>query len=252
VATTKNIQSVERALSILEIFKAGKKELSVKEISEEVGLSKSTAFGLINTLTNQGYLQQNSENLKYGLGLKVLALSNTVQKNNIIVQTIRPYLISLSDKFQETTHCAVEENASVIYIDKIEAKRSVYIKSEIGTKNYMHCAGVGKCFLAYMSQKKFDKIIEGNLISLTPNTITDKEKLKIEMADIRLKGFAVDREEIELGLTCVAVPILSIKKEPIVAISLSGPTSRMNEMNIEEIGEYLKRISAKIALELNY
>jgi len=252
MATTKNIQSVERALSILEIFKLGKKELSVKEISEEVELSKSTAFGLINTLSNKGYLQQNDENLKYGLGLKILALSNAVQKNNIIVQTVRPYLKSLSDKFQETSHCAIEENGAVIYIDKIEAVRSVYIKSEIGTKNYMHCTGVGKCFLAHMQDSKIEKIIEKPLRLFTYNTITNSRKLKKELETIRSNGFAMDNEEIEIGLTCVAVPIISSKGEPIAAISLSGPTSRMDEKHIEEIVADLKEVSKKICQELNY
>ena len=139
MATTKNIQSVERAFSILELFQeGGAPERSVKEISEALGLNKSTTFGLINTLTNLGYLQQNEENQKYVLGLKLLSFSNAVKVQNIIIRSVHPYLEQISRKYGETVHCAVGQKGGVIYVDKVEATGSIYISTQIGTRNDLH------------------------------------------------------------------------------------------------------------------
>ena len=138
MATTKNIQSIGRAFSILELFQQnGGNEQSLKEIAAAVNLNKNTAFGLVNTLANLGYLQQNESNQKYVLGLKLLSLSNSIKVQNIIIRTVRPYLEEISHKYNETTHCAMEDNGSVIYVYKVEAPRSIYINTQIGTKNYM-------------------------------------------------------------------------------------------------------------------
>jgi len=174
MATTKNIQSVERAFAILESFQQhGGMERSVKEISEALGLNKSTTFGLINTLTNLGYLQQNTGNQKYVLGLKLLSFSNTIKVQNSIIRTVHPYLEQINHKYGETAHCAVEHQESVIYLDKVEATSSISINTQIGTQNYMHCTGVGKCILAYMPADYQENIFSAPLKTMTYNTITN-------------------------------------------------------------------------------
>lgn len=152
MATTKTIQSVERAFSILEYLQqCGGGERSVKEIADALELNKSTAFGLINTLTTLGYLQQNADNQKYVLSLKLLSFSNTIKVQNSIIRTVHPYLEQISLKYGEIAHCGVAQGDSVIYVDKVESSRSLSINTQIGTKNYLHCTGVGKCILAYMA-----------------------------------------------------------------------------------------------------
>ena len=119
MATTKTIQSVERAFSILEYLQqCGGGERSVKEIADALELNKSTAFGLINTLTTLGYLQQNADNQKYVLSLKLLSFSNTIKVQNSIIRTVHPYLEQISLKYGEIAHCGVAQGDSVIYVDK--------------------------------------------------------------------------------------------------------------------------------------
>ena len=142
---TKNIQSIERAAAILELFENSNIEKSVKEISASLSLSKSTVFGLINTLANLGYLQQNPETLKYSLGAKLLALGSSVSSNNIYKKAANAHLQKLSFMFQETCLLAVEENGFVVYIDKTESSSSISINTKIGTKKELFCTGVGKC-----------------------------------------------------------------------------------------------------------
>ena len=118
MATTKTIQSLERAFAILELFQNNKSELSLKEISVSLNLNKSTTFGLVNSLTTLGYLLQNEDNQKYSLGLKILSLTNAVKTNNILIRASRPYLEELSAKYRETVHSAQELNGSIVYLDK--------------------------------------------------------------------------------------------------------------------------------------
>ena len=215
MATTKNIQSVERAFAILESFQQSDDgERSVKEISEALGLNKSTAFGLINTLTDLGYLQQNEKNQKYYLGLKLLNFSNIIKVQNRIIRIVHPYLEQVSRKYGETAHCAVKRNDAVVYVDKVESTGSITINTHIGTQNYMHCSGVGKCILAYLPAEEQERILSGPLVTKTFNTITNSEQLREEIRKVREQGYATDNEEDSLGLSCVAIPVFSASLIP--------------------------------------
>jgi len=251
MSTTNNIQSVERAFAILELFSDRKDELSLSEIAAAMGLNKSTAFGITNTLANLGYLCQCEDSHKYALGLKILTLSDSVKMSNIIIRYVHPYLESLTEKLQETTHCAIESNNTVIYLDKVASNSSIYINTQVGTKNYMHCTGVGKCLLAYLPPEKQERIFQSKLKTMTYNTITNVERLKAELSNIRKNGYALDNEEIEIGLSCVAVPVFSSAGKVAFTISASGPTPRINEkFQRPEMLKILTETACKISKEL--
>lgn len=251
MATTKNIQSIERAFSILELFQKTHDELGLKEISQALELNKSTAFGLVNTLLSLGYLHQNEQNQRYSLGLKVLSLSNAVKVHNIIIRIAHPHLVRLSGQFGETAHCAVEDNGSVIYLDKVEAQGAIYINTQIGAKSYIHCTGVGKCILAYMPPEKKEAILKSNLTTMTYNTLTNAERLREELSKIIQQGYATDNEEIEIGLSCVAVPVFSSLNKVVCAISISGFTPRIQTLNKQkEMVKALQQVSKEISVEL--
>ena len=247
MATTKTIQSLERAFAILELFQNNKSELSLKEISVSLNLNKSTTFGLVNSLTTLGYLLQNEDNQKYSLGLKILSLTNAVKTNNILIRASRPYLEELSAKYRETVHSAQELNGSIVYLDKVEADTSIYINTQMGTKNYMHCTGVGKVLLAYKTPEELDMFLDQPLKPLTFNTITDPDDFKKEMTKIHENGYGGDDEEIEIGLSCVAVPVMKAENKPGFAISLAGPTVRMNEHKKRGVVDDLKNTAAKLS-----
>ena len=248
MATTKNIQSVERAFSILELFqKTGCTEHSLKEIAQALDLNKSTTFGLVNTLTALGYLQQNQENQKYALGLKLLSFSNTVKVQNIIIRTVHPYLEQLNRKYGETVHCAVRQGDGVIYVDKVEATGSIHISTQIGTLNDLHCTGVGKCILAYMMPEEQERICSGNLKTMTVHTITNAQQLRREIEEIRARGFATDNEEIAIGLSCLAVPVFAETGTVVCAISVSGMTARIRAARENGLLEELQRIAGEVS-----
>lgn len=250
MATTKNIQSVERAFSILELFsRSGCAEQSVKEIAEALDLNKSTAFGLINTLTNLGYLQQNERNQRYALGLKLLSLSDAVKVQNLIIQAVHPYLEQINRQYGETVHCAVQENDGVIYVDKVESTGAIYIGTRIGTHNDLYCTGVGKCILAFMPPEDQKRILSGELQPRTPNTIRTAEQLRQTIEEVRREGYAIDNEEIAEGLFCVAVPVFAAPETVACAISVSGMTPRIQVARENGLLDELKRAATAISRE---
>lgn len=248
MATTKNIQSLERAFSILELFqKTGRAEHSIKEISDALQLNKSTTFGLVNTMASLGYLKQNNDNQKYALGLKLLNFSHTVQVQNIVFQSVHPFLEQLTQKYGETTHCAVLHNDGVIYIDKVEASDTILISTQIGSQNDFHYCGVGKCILAYMPPEAQERYYNTNLKTKTHNTISNSQQLREEIRRVRVNGYATDDEESVLGLSCVAVPVFSAPDTVACSISVSGITSRIQAAKDKGIINELKWIAATIS-----
>ena len=250
MATTKNIQSIERAMAVLELFQqTGSSELSVKAIAGHLNLNKSTAFGIINTLTNLGCLQQNPHNQKYMLGLKLLSLASTVQLQNIIILSVHSYLELLNRRYDETVHCAMPNGNSVVYVDKVEAG-SIHISTRIGSQNELHCTGVGKCVLAWMPEEARERVLEGNMRSMTYNTITNAHRLREELAIIRRQGYAMDNEEISIGLSCAAVPVFSGPDNVVCAISVSGMTARIRVALENGLIQDLKQTAAAISREV--
>lgn len=247
---TKNIQSLERAFAILELFEETNKKMSVKEISLALELSKSTVFGLINTLSNLGYLMQDSETLKYSLGYKILALGSAVSSNDILARVADKCLQPISDKFQETTLCVIEENGYVVYIGKTESSSSIVLKTRIGTKKELYCTGVGKCYLAFMPEEKAEKILKRGFEQKTENTITDMDKMRLELNEIRKNGYAVDNEEYESGISCVAVPVFDKSGNIISAISLTGPVFRIKKLDFDVVAASLKEAADNISKNL--
>ena len=247
---TKNIQSLERAFAILELFEDNNKKMSVKEISSALELSKSTVFGLINTLSNLGYLMQDSETLKYNLGYKILALGNAVSSNDILSKVADKCLQPVSDKFQETTLCVIEENGYVVYIGKTESSSSIVLKTRIGTKKELYCTGVGKCYLAFMPYEKAEEIMSRGFEPKTENTITDIETMRKELELIRERGYAVDNKEYEIGISCVAVPVFDRNGNIISGISLTGPVFRIKKLDLDIVAESLKEAADNISKNL--
>ncbi|MCI8342091.1 MAG: IclR family transcriptional regulator [Firmicutes bacterium] len=249
---TKNIQSLERAFSVLELFSSGNSEKSVKEMADSLLLNKSTVFGIINTLSNMGYLQQNDETMKYGLGIKSLALGSYVSTANVYKKAANPHLQKLSFMFGETCLLAVEENGFVVYIDKTESPGSISINTRIGTKKELFCTGVGKCFLAFMPEENAKNIISLGLRKITVNTIDNENDLYAELDKIRKTGYAVDNEEFEIGISCVAAPIFNQNGKIIASLSLTGPSARIKELNMHKLSEALLKTSAGITASLNF
>jgi DNA-binding IclR family transcriptional regulator len=246
----KNIQSVGRAIQILECFD-NYEELGVTEISRILNLHKSTTFGLISTLEAYHLLEKNKETGKYRLGLELFRLGTKVNSN--LRKLALPYLEKLVGLYGETVNLVIIEDTSVIYLEKIESSHSMRICTMVGGRLPVYCTAVGKSILANLPENEAEAILERmDYKRFTANTICSKEKLKEHLKIAKLKGYAEESEEFEMGLSCVAAPIFNHFGRAFAAISVSGPVSRMTDELRNRIGTSLVEITQEISQRIGY
>lgn len=249
-----NVQSVERALTLLNELSDYPDGLQITRLAERVGLTKSTTHRLLSTLMNLNYIVKDENSDKYKLGLQVIYLSRNVSGNLGIIEISRPYLEQLSNDVNETIHLCVEDNRSVLYIDKIESNQTVRMYSKIGSRRPMYCTGVGKILLSGMDLNYYEKIVsEIQFEAKTPNTITSKEELDREVALVKKREYALDNIEVEEGIRCIAAPIYDQRGKIIASFSISGPSSRitMDRVN-EELVDKVKEKTYEISRQLGF
>lgn len=248
----KNVQSVDRALVILETLSMHTKGLGVGEISEKTDLHKSTAHRLLATLVDKGYVKQNKQN-DYQLTLKLFELGSKLVEELDVLAVARPYLSQILDAVNEVVHLVVLEDNEIVYVDKVEPDKTIRMHSRIGIRRPLYCTAVGKAILSTMDDEEVEKIWEETDINrLTEHTITDLGAMKEELDKIRARGYSTDEQENELGVRCIAIPLLDYTQKAWGAISISGPIERMTDQAFEAIIPTLIPIGNQIKKELGY
>ena len=248
------VQSVDRALEILAILSASNGQgHGITEIAARMGLSKSTVHGLVNTLASRGYVEQNRETKRYRLGIKLFELGSLVQRSMDVRLEARPYSQVLSDRYQATVHVAVSHDYEVVYIDKLDSPDAIVQYSYVGRRAPLYATGVGKVILANVlleEQEAFFQKIP--LRSVTANTITSRQELEKELEHIRKCGYALDNEEIQVGLRCVAAPIFNHKGYPMAAISVSKHLNTMSSDMQVQIAQDIVDVARQISCKFGY
>ena len=228
------VQSLQRALRLLKCFSSEKNSLTLSEISGMLGLHKTTTHRLINTMIEEGFIRK-KEN-RYFLDWIFIELGAIVSESQEGQAIIHDRLKEIVHKTGETAHFAILHKNQVLYIDKVESNYSLRIQSYIGKLGQLHCTALGKVLLAHLDEEKMLPILYGlNLKKIAKNTITNHDLLRKEIMKIRQQGFAIDNEENESGLMCLAVPVFNNEGVNYGAISISGPISRIEN----QINEYL-------------
>ncbi|MBA5850793.1 IclR family transcriptional regulator [Clostridium sp. cel8] len=222
------VQSVDKALEILNALAEYPKGCGIAELSKQLGLNKSTIHRILSTLKNKEYVIKNDENSKYMLGTQILYLASSLKSGIDLVNIAKPYITKLVNKIGEVAHLCIPEESfkNIIYIDKITPNyenRGINMASKIGKKAPIYCTASGKLLLSQFSDEKIEGILEGiNFIKRTKNTIVDKESMLEEIKKIRINKYALDRIENEDGIICIAVPIFNSKGEMCATISISS------------------------------
>jgi len=244
------INSVDRALDILLLLQD--KEMGITEISNALGVYKSTIYRTLVTLENKGFVQQNPENGKYWLGLRLYSLGMLIKDKLTIKNLVFPYAKALAEQFKEVVHISTldmnaQEYPKHIIIDKFESQQVLSLTPPIGSSACCHSSAVGKALLAFSKKGYLEKYIGNKLPAFTEKTIASWPELLKELEKIRKEGYAVDDEELELGLTCIAAPILNKDGEAVAALSISGPTARVKSEKFNEIVGEITRITKQIS-----
>lgn len=229
------IQAVSHALDLLEQFHDDVDELGVTELSKRLKLHKNNVFRLLATLESRGYIEQNKATENYRLGLKALELGQTFIKQMGLLRQAKPILEKIVDGCNETAYVAIFKEGYIVYLDVVETNLTVRVVSRVGSRMPAYCTAAGKVHLAFMSDEEVEEILPAREFkSYTPNTITDRETLRTQLRQVAEKGFALDDEELDLGVRCVAAPIRDYTRRIVGAISVSGPTMRLEDSRIEK------------------
>ncbi len=249
------IAALERAMDIVMLFQQEKRELGVTEISRLLGLHKSTVHRCLNTLERRGFVQQNPATSRYWLGIKFYILGSLYTEKMSLCPIASPFIQELANQLNEAVHLAVldrfcGENLQVIVIDKVETRQRLSITPSIGSGAPVHCCGVGKAMMAFAGEEILNKLLQYPFTPFTVHTITDRDTFLQELEKIRSQGYAVDRDELEMGLTCVAAPIFNHRGEVVAAVSTSGPTTRMVATLEQKIIPSVKQIAGRISSRL--
>ncbi|MFS0892022.1 IclR family transcriptional regulator [Peribacillus frigoritolerans] len=245
------IQSVDRALRILDLFDEHTAELKITDISNQLGLHKSTVHSLLKTLLNHGYISQNPENGKYGLGMKLFERGNHVIQSLDVRDLSKKYLMDLSVKTGQTAHLVILDGKEGVYIDKVEGPMAVILYSKIGKRIPLHCSAVGKALIAFKDQEEIKKILnEYVYFKQTEYTITDESEFLRELQQVQSQGYAVDNQENEPGVRCIAAPIRNHENKVIAAISLSTLIARIDEAQLETFIEQLEQAAFQLSEQM--
>lgn len=241
-----NIQSVSRAAQILKCFET-QHQMTLTEIGKAVGLHKSTAYGIVTTLKNEGFLAKDESTGYYRLGMGLYHLASCFEID--LRKISMPYINELCSLTGETVNLVVPDDDQVVYIEKCESNHSIRISTSIGTRLPMYCTAVGKAILAAYNNEEFVSNIldRTERAQYTGNTLVDKAAIMEELTYIRQRGYSIDNEELEEGLICIAAPILNAIGFPIAAVSCSGPILRMSEENMAHIAQEVIRTAGKIS-----
>jgi len=247
------VQSVDRALSILELISNHPEGLKIVEISEMINLHKSTVHRLLGTLIHKDFVEQDELTNRYKISIKLYELGAKRVEHMDILRVSKPYTKRLMKEFNEVVHLVIRDGNDIVYVDKVEADNTIRMASQIGRRSPLYCTSVGKAILAFMDEKEVEEIWENsNIKKLTENTITDFDIFKKELYKIREQGYAEDDEENEIGVRCTGAPIFNYNGEVEGAISISGPTIRFTNDKVAKATGAVKRYADLISRELGY
>ena len=248
------IKSIGKSLDLLELLSDNKKEMSITEISKELHMGISTVHRILTTLKYRGYIIQNQQTLKYALGIKLFILGGKVQSTMNLVNLVTPFLQKLSKKTNEGINFSILEDREAVCLSKIESPEVLRTDIKIGARLPAHCTAVGKAILAFLPEGKLTMLYgkdNKNLNALTINSISSVMELKKCLEKIKKDGYATDKEEFQIGINCLGVPILNNEGISIAGISVTGPSSRFNRSEIKKLKNTLISISKDISYQLN-
>ena len=242
--------SVIKAFRILQAFTTHGSALTASEIAGAAGLNAATAHRFLLTLEEIGAVQRARDH-RFRLGVAVANLARGVEHDDLIGDLCHPHVHALVDTFRESASAAVLREGAIAYVAKAAAPRSLQMEFSSDGTVPVHCSAVGKVLLASRPALEREEILAGlDLVAHTSRTITQLAELRRELAQVDKQGIAVDDQEMEEGLRCVAVPIRGDNRAVVAALSISGPVSRMTDSRMADYGRELKRRAAQVSSAL--
>lgn len=248
------VTAIDRALELIIYLQRQGEEVGISQIARDLGEHKSTIFRTLNTLERRGFVYQNLQTGRYWLGSRFFSLGKAVEHHTQLSDMVKPYTKKLYDMYKEVVNVSIlERNPGGHYMSVLVQKEEsptqmLTVNPPVGSVSECHCSSVGKCLLAFSDNIDLSVYKDEDFIRYTDKSIVSVEGLRSELIKIKTDGFAMDNEELEIGLTCIGAPILDRYGKAVAAISLSGPTSRMLKGNFLEKIDAVKRTAREISI----
>ena len=241
------IQSLARGLRILEIMADCENGIGITELADQLGVDKSTASRLVQTLLKDGFVQKAKDDRSYTLGPMLVNLSRSVITRMPLRDTAKPYLKKLVEVSGAWSHIAIYAQGKALYIDQMESSSTLRVNVEVGQLAPLHCTALGKILLAF-GNYPLPVELEGH----TEKTITDLQTLEKELETVRDKGYAIDDEEFDNDVRCISVPVFDFREKLVGAIGISGPSARLGMKEIETLAPQIIQIGKQLSDRLKF
>jgi len=250
---TYRVQVLERAVRILQVLAEAPADLGAAEVAERLSLHKSTIHRLLVVLDQHRLIRRNTENGKYALGLRLFELGSRAVRGLRLREYAQPFLNRLVRETGETAHICVLDEGDMVSVANVEGPRTLRMPSTVGRRTPAHCSAVGKAVLAFLPQPGLDELLARRPLStFTNKTLVTRGALVADLRQVRGRGYAIDDEEIEMGLRCVGAPVRNYTGQVVGALSIAGPTFRITKGRVPALARSVMAIADDLSTELGY
>jgi IclR family acetate operon transcriptional repressor len=246
------VQSVARAIRVLELVAEHPGRLGVSELGRRLGVHKATAFRLVSTLTAAGLVERDPGTDHYRPGFGLVRLATTALADLDLVRQARPVLERLAETTNETVNLAVLDGLEVVNIDQVAGGHAVLNVNWVGKRTPLHCTSNGKVLLAHLPEDRWDLVLAGPLDRRTSRTIDHPDVLRTQLRRARARGYAYTVEELEIGLNAVASPVRGPGGDVVAAVSVAGPAYRVTPERIPELARAVAEAGIEVSRRMGH
>jgi DNA-binding IclR family transcriptional regulator len=248
----RRLSSVATAVELLKAFSEDEVEIGISTLARRLGVAKSTAHRLASTLVAENLLEQDRATGKYRLGIALFRLGTLVRRRMNVSEVARPHLFSLRETTNETVHLAILDGTDIMYVYFLESTQAIRMRSDLGLRKPAYCTAEGQAILAFSPAEVVQTVIGNGLQARAPNTITDADGLARALENVRQRGCAVEDEESEVGVRCVAAPVRNDSGEVVAAVGVAGPVSRLSKKALGAFMPHVIRTAQAISVRLGH
>lgn len=246
------LSSVSMAIRILKAFSGDEAEIGISELAKRLNIAKSTVHRLVVTLMAEDLLDKNPETGRYRLGIGLFGLGSLVRHRMDLSTEARSFMIDLRRETDETVLLAVPAGPEIMYIRAQLSRQTVRMGADIGQREPYYCTAAGRAFLAFQPEGRVAAVMAAPMPPRTPKTVTEPDKLRKLLANVRKLGYALEDEESELGIRAVGAPIYEARGAVVGALAIAGPVQRLSMKNLNALVEPLQLTAQQISIRLGY
>lgn len=246
------LESADRVLRVLELFNAGDRNLSLSEMADRMSLPKSSVHRLLATLLAHGFVERDPSTRRYRLGIRLFEIGSLVIHERGLHSAAHPVVEELAVSTGETCHLAVLSGTDAVYVYKIDGASTIVMSSRVGGRAPCHCTSIGKVLAAWGGEEVFQSIVRSGFKAFTARTIRSEGRFAAELERVRSDGYALDLEEFQPGLCCIAAPVRDHSGRVLAALGLAGPSSRLTEQRLNQLATPVMSAAGAISRNLGY